>query len=255
MQGRSTTILLLTLATFLDELLHLASVLSFERSSKPALLHLRYHSSSPQARSPNLRWWPILAAAGSPVTHPESQINLIISREEQYTAERSRNGDAHTTQTRWAIDIMHPNPQLELQRQLELEENESEVRPGSNAPMGWADPRLRGGQMLDVRFCIFHFAHKNIRHRKTCLTHLISCSTYIFRSCTHAHLVRLPRIWRATQRDHLRSLRSLHPHPARAATLRPDVRILDRMSRYPFRNASRRQFRRCSELHSQPTIP
>jgi len=187
MQGRSATILLLTLATFLDELLDLASVLSSEHTPKPHLSHLRHHSSSPHARPSNHRWWPILAAAGSPVIQPESQVRPIIRQGEHNTAERIRNGDAHTTQTRWALDNVEPNPQLESQRLLELEESESDVRPGSNAPMGWADPRLRGGQMLDVRIHPLHLAHINTPHHRTYLIYLTQHSTYLYRSGTHAH--------------------------------------------------------------------
>jgi hypothetical protein len=173
MQGWSATILLLTLATFLDELLHLAGILSSEHTSKPHSSHLIYPSSSPQARPPTLRWWPIHAAAGSPVTEPESQIKPIISQVEQRTSEIIHNGDAHATQTRWAMDDLDMSRrQMERLRLLEVEE----VRPGSNAPMGWADPRLRGGQMLDVSVSLFHLAHIPFLHHRTCLIHLVPCS-------------------------------------------------------------------------------
>jgi hypothetical protein len=186
MQGRSATLLLLTLATFLDELLHLAGILSSEHTSKQHSSHLRYHSSSLYTRP---RWWPVLAAAGSPVTQPESQIQPIISQLEQDTAEIIRNGDAHTTQTRWTIAILDPNPQPESQRLLAIEENELDVRPGSNAPMGWADPRLRGGQMLDVRLSAPFFCS----HKPPCIIEPVSLTSYHALRQSIAHVLTLTR--------------------------------------------------------------
>lgn len=173
MQGLPVTILLLTLATFLDEPLHLAGFLSSGDTSKAHLSQWTRHSN---LRPPTLRRWPIVAAAASPVTQSESQSQPIISSRERDEADRRPNGDAHVTQTRLAIDVLDLYPQTELQRLLQLEEKELGGGRGSNAPMGWADPRLRGGQMLDVRTSLL--AYSPTHSLSTTTSHLSHSMSY-----------------------------------------------------------------------------
>lgn len=65
-------------------------------------------------------------------------------------------------------------------------------------PMGWVDPSFRGGQMLDVSLTRVHPA-----------SYARSLQVLILSTA----LVRPPAFRRTSQRDHLRPLRSLYPHP------------------------------------------
>lgn len=128
MHGWTTTIFLLTIATVLDDILHLAHILSSERS----LTAHHVHSSSLPLSS--FRWSPCLTVAASPVggsnqhfMHNTDSISSTEAQEEETDA----TGDAHVSESTFVGE--HDDEPL-----------------GSNAPMGWADPRLRGGQMLDV---------------------------------------------------------------------------------------------------------
>ncbi len=150
MHGWTTTIVLLTIATFLDDLLHFASSLSSEQLT---LVHLSQDSCVSASPPLGFRWWSVLTAAASPVADSEQGKQQVLhvqdlfgpADDEQVGAHA--NGESHAT---WSTPFLDDDG--------ETQEVEDEPL-GSNAPMGWADPRLRGGQMLDVRpfFALYYY--------------------------------------------------------------------------------------------------
>lgn len=101
---------------------------------------------------------------------------------------------------------------------------------GSNVPMGWADPRLRGGRMLDVgisRYLLFSVLSSS----QHIANHFVIPSIIVYSSSS----------WRTAQRHHLRSLRSIYPYHSRAPSLCPISGVLFRVLRASYWSTSHRR--------------
>jgi len=169
MHGLSTAVVLLTMATLLDEIGHLTSTTWLKHTLKPCSIRPQ-HPPGPSYPPPlNPRWWPILNVAASPVfssnPYQTTQQQVVVSFEEPEERTRRVDGESHATPTHPETGHTQAHSQPDAGSLPGLEEVETDDEPAFNAPMGWADPRLRGGQMLDVRPS-HHLPHRlaNVHH-------------------------------------------------------------------------------------------
>ncbi|KIM22419.1 hypothetical protein M408DRAFT_332929 [Serendipita vermifera MAFF 305830] len=143
MHGWSTTLVLLTLATLLDDILNLAHFLAQEKTSVSSSGRFLHTLSSPP---PSFLWPSRLTAAASPVGGPDEHNQRPMAL---YDANGTREGAADKVERIGEAHVSRPAPVTDGNDDYDEEQGKEEEPIGSNAPMGWADPRLRGGRMLD----------------------------------------------------------------------------------------------------------